>query len=167
MAGVAVEVTCRPLVAADIPAVIEIEHACFAQPWSERLFSDELAQPNRRYIAAEAGGGLCGYGGLILVGEEATVLTVAVAPPMREQGVASRLLLELIQLARRDGARHVTLEVRESNRPALDLYAKFGFQPAGTRKGYYGTEDAVIMWAVDIDSSAYQRRLATLREEAP
>jgi ribosomal-protein-alanine N-acetyltransferase len=166
VARVAVDVTCRPLTEEDVPAVMRIELASFAQPWSEALFVEELAEPSRRYVAADASGNLCGYGGMMVVGEEATVLTVAVAPGRREHGIASLLLLELVGLAQRAGARHLTLEVRESNRPALDLYAKFGFRPAGFRKGYYGTEDAVIMWAVDIDSLAYQDRLAAIREEA-
>jgi ribosomal-protein-alanine N-acetyltransferase len=41
-----------------------------------------------------------------------------------------------------------TLEVRTSNRPAIQLYERFGFQPAGRRHGYYhdNREDALIMW---------------------
>ena len=166
MAGVALHFTCRPLIASDLPAVMEIETAAFAQPWSAALFADELVQPSRRYIAAEADDVLCGYGGIMLVGEDATVLTLAVAPAWREKGVASRILLELIELARRDGAGHVTLEVRESNEAALLLYAKFGFRAAGRRKGYYGTEDAVVMWAVDIDSPEYRQRVDDIKEEA-
>jgi ribosomal-protein-alanine N-acetyltransferase len=145
---------------------MEIEAASFAQPWSEALFVDELARPSRRYVAADAAGTLCGYGGLMVVGAEANVLTLAVAPGLREHGIASLLLLELLRLAVEAGAEHLTLEVRESNRPALDLYAKFGFQPAGRRKGYYGSEDAVIMWAVDINSPTYQARLGAIRAEA-
>ena len=167
MAGVAVDLTCRPLHAGDVPAVMEIETAAFVQPWSAALFFNELVQPSRRYVAAEAGDELCGYGGIMVVGEDATVLTLAVAPAWRAQGVASRILLELIDLAVAGGAGHLTLEVRESNLAALDLYAKFGFQSAGTRKGYYGNEDAVVMWAVDIHTPEYQQRLAQIREGAP
>lgn len=164
MAGVAIDLTCRPLVATDLPAIMKIEEAAFIQPWSAALFAQELDQASRRYVAAAAGDELCGYGGLMLVGDDATVLTLAVAPEWRERGVASRMLIELMSLARRDGARHMTLEVRESNLPALDLYAKFGFQPAGRRPGYYTTEDAVVMWAVDIDSPEYRKRLDDIEQ---
>jgi ribosomal-protein-alanine N-acetyltransferase len=102
----------------------------------------------------------------MLVGEDAHVVTLAVAPGYRERGVASGIMMELIGLARANGARHLTLEVRESNQAALELYRKFGFEPAGTRKGYYTTEDAVVMWAVDIDSVDYQVTLASIRKEA-
>lgn len=164
MAGTAVDLTCRPLTLADLPAVIGIEQDSFSQPWSESLFAEELRQPTRKYLAADTSGALCGYGGILLLGEEATVVTLAVAPEVRERGVASRLLTELVDLARQAGARHLTLEVRESNRAALDLYTKFGFEPAGRRKGYYANEDAVIMWAVDIDSDEYRTMVAALTE---
>ncbi len=166
MARPVMSLTLRPLDEADLDAVIEVESASFVEPWSRSLFSEEIAQPTRRYVVAEAGGALCGYGGIMLMGEDAHVVTLAVAPGHREKGVASRLLMALIDVARDNGARHLTLEVRESNRPALELYRKFGFEPAGTRRGYYATEDAVVMWAVDIDSIDYQETLASIRREA-
>lgn len=159
-------VTLRPLEERDLDAVLAVEAASFVQPWSRRLFVGELAQPSRRYVVADDAGILCGYGGIMLVGEEATVVTMAVAPAYREQGVASLLLMELVEMARRQDVRHLTLEVRESNQPALELYRKFGFEPAGLRKGYYTTEDAVVMWAIDIDSSDYEGTLDTIRREA-
>ena len=158
--------TIRPLHEEDLDAVIEVESASFVEPWSRSLFAEEIAQPTRRYLVALAGEAACGYGGIMLVGEDAHVVTLAVAPEYREQGVASRLLMGLIDVARAGDAKHLTLEVRESNQAALELYRKFGFEPAGTRKGYYATEDAVVMWAVDIDSVDYQVTLASIRKEA-
>jgi len=158
--------TMRPLLNDDLDDVLEVESASFVEPWSRALFADEIAQPNRRYLAAFDGDAVCGYGGVMLVGEDAHVVTLAVAPGFRERGVASQLLMALIDAAGAGGARHLTLEVRESNQAALELYRKFGFEPAGTRKGYYTTEDAVVMWAVDIDSVDYQGTLDSIRKEA-
>ncbi len=64
----------------------------------------------------------------------------------------------------RRGARNLTLEVRVSNEPAQGMYHKFGFKPAGIRKNYYQetNEDALVMWAEDIDSPEYAERLAGL-----
>lgn len=158
--------TIRALYEGDLDSVLEVESASFVEPWSRSLFAEEIAQPNRRYLAAFDGNAVCGYGGVMLVGEDAHVVTLAVAPDYRERGVASRLLMALIDAAGAGGARHLTLEVRESNQAALELYRKFGFEPAGTRKGYYKTEDAVVMWAVDIDSVGYQGTLSSIRKEA-
>ena len=159
-------VTLRPLAEQDLDAVMIVEEASFVQPWSRRLFVDELSQPSRRYVVANDGEAVRGYGGIMVGGEEATVVTLAVAPGYREQGVASLLLMNLVERARRQGARHLTLEVRESNQPALELYRKFGFEQAGKRKGYYTNEDAVVICAVDIDSSEYEGTLDTIRKEA-
>lgn len=159
-------VTVRPLVKDDLDAVMSIEDAAFVQPWSRSLFDEELAQPTRRYLVAELDGSIVAYGGLMLVGEDAHLLTVAVEDSLRRSGLASYLLTELVALAQAGGARHITLEVRESNAAAQALYGKFGFESAGKRKGYYTTEDAVVMWAIDIDSAQYQDALATIRREA-
>ncbi len=166
MAGPIMSFTLRPLDPSDLDAVIEVEAASFVEPWSRNAFADEIAQPTRRYVVAELGNVLSGYGGIMIVGEDAHVVTLAVAPGHREKGVASRLMIELIRQARAAGARHLTLEVRESNTAAIELYRKFGFQPAGTRKGYYTGENAVVMWAIDIDSADYQQTLASIGREA-
>ncbi len=159
-------ISLRPLDEADLDEVAVVEAASFVEPWSRALFTEEISQPSRRYVAALDGEHICGYGGIMLVGEDAHLVTLAVAPGYREQGLASRLLVDLIDMARANGARHLTLEVRESNAAALELYRKFGFEPAGRRKGYYTTEDAVVMWAIDIDSVDYQQTLASIRQEA-
>ncbi len=158
--------TIRPLEHGDLDAVLEIEMVSFVEPWSRSLLAKEVAQPTRRYVVVTDQGAICGYGGLMLVGEDAHVVTLAVAPARRERGVGSHLMMELIEIARANGARHLTLEVRESNQAALELYRKFAFESAGTRKGYYTTEDAVVMWAVDIDSAGYQATLSSIREKA-
>jgi ribosomal-protein-alanine N-acetyltransferase len=156
----------RPLDESDLDEVMEIETDSFVEPWSRALFAEEIVQPTRRYLIALEGGTVRGYGGIMLVGEDAHLVTLAVAPGHRELGVASRLMVDLVETARDDGARHLTLEVRESNEAALELYRKFGFEPAGLRKAYYKTEDAVVMWAIDIDSVDYQQTLTSIRREA-
>jgi len=69
----------------------------------------------------------------------------------------------LIDAAIEQGARHLTLEVRSRNHPARSLYADFGLAPVGLRKGYYGDDDALILWAHEIDSDEYQSRLEGLQ----
>jgi len=60
-------------------------------------------------------------------------------------------------------ARHLTLEVRVSNTSAQGLYERFGFDPVGRRKNYYVDEDALVMWATDIDTADYADRLSQIR----
>ena len=119
----------------------------------------------RVYLAADDDGDIVGYAGLMMVEDEAHVTTVAVTPSARKRGVGKRLMLALVEAALAAGARHLTLEVRVSNSPARDLYQRFGFAPVGLRKNYYRDEDALIMWAIDIDGPSYGGRLDGIREE--
>jgi ribosomal-protein-alanine N-acetyltransferase len=150
----------------DIPAVAALEAVIYPQPWSPRVFFDELAMDSRSYVVAiDAGGTLIGYGGLLLVEEDAHITTVAVDPEVRGQHVGSRVMLALVERALAAGARHLTLEVRITNSVAQGLYDRFGFDPIGRRKNYYKDEDALVMWATDIDTAEYAERLTSIRED--
>ncbi|HKZ25230.1 MAG TPA: GNAT family N-acetyltransferase, partial [Acidimicrobiia bacterium] len=80
-------------------------------------------------------------------------------------GIGSRLMLTLTEAAIGAGARSLTLEVRASNHGAQALYRRFGMAPVGVRKHYYRDEDAVIMWAHDLDQPEFAERLDALRAE--
>lgn len=155
--------TIRPFLQADVPAVLAIEEATYARPWSETIFRDELHQPGRAYLVAEVDGEVVGYGGVLLLGEDAHITTVAVDVEHRGARIGTRLMLQLVEAALRFGARHLTLEVRFSNRAAQSLYTRFGMAPVGVRKNYYVDEDAMIMWVHDIDQPEYEERLAAIR----
>lgn len=144
-------------------SVLRIEALVYPRPWSLRLFMSELAlRSTRAYTVATVEGGVVGYSGLMVTGEDAHVTTLAVDPGWHRRGVGSRLLLRMAHTAVDRGARHLTLEVRVTNEAAQQLYRKFGFAPAGVRKNYYveTNEDALVMWANDIDTEEYRRRLA-------
>lgn len=158
-------VALRPMTEADIPVAAAIEGRVYRQPWSEGVFADELGGPGRTYLVAESDGDIVGYGGLMLVGDEAHVTTVVVHPDHRGGKIGTRLMLGLVDAGLAGGARSLTLEVRASNAAAQSLYRRFGLAPVGVRKKYYLDEDAVIMWAHDVDGEEYAGRLAAIREE--
>jgi ribosomal-protein-alanine N-acetyltransferase len=145
-----------------LKAVIAIEQRAFPSPWSLALYLSELAQPTTRvYLVARVGTEVVGYAGMLLIVDEGHVTTVGVAPDWQRHGVGRRLMLALVREARKRGARQLTLEVRFTNLGAQELYRQFGFAPAGIRKDYYAEvhEDALIMWAHDVDTDAYGDRL--------
>ncbi len=155
----------RTMERSDVPAVAGLEVASFDEPWSEGVLADELSLADRRYVVAEdTTGVIVGYGGLMKVGEDAHVLTLAVHPDHRRRGIGTRLLLWLVDTAIGEGVANLTLEVRVSNEPAQGLYRRFGFEPVGVRPKYYRDEDALIMWAVDADGDAAALRMAAIRE---
>jgi ribosomal-protein-alanine N-acetyltransferase len=146
----------------DLGVVVAMELAHRSAPWSERVFRDELEAENRIYLAADEDG-VVGFGGLMLIGDEAHVVNLLVSPETRRRGIGLSLMLALIDAALDAGARHLTLEVGSKNEAARALYAKLGLAPVGVRREYYGDDDALILWAHEIDSEKYQDRLEGLR----
>ncbi len=137
----------RRLTYADLPELIAIERRAFPTPWSLAMFVLELSKPASVCLAALRGGQMVGF---LICSRYDTVwhiMNVAVDPDRRRRGIASALLDDLLRRIDGQGARF-TLEVRESNSGAIELYARYGFRAAGRRKRYYqdNGEDAVIMW---------------------
>lgn len=153
----------RPMTDSDLDAVVELERATYETPWSENVFRDELQEPSRTYVVAADGERLVGYAGLLAVGDEGHITTVAVSDELRTARLGTRLMLYLVDRALEQSVRHLTLEVRVSNVGAQALYRKFGMAPVGVRKHYYGDEDALIMWVHDVDGSEYADRISQIR----
>ncbi|MEY2469508.1 MAG: [ribosomal protein S18]-alanine N-acetyltransferase [Actinomycetota bacterium] len=159
------DVMLLPMRRRHLRTVLRIETEVYPRPWTTNLFVSELAmRSSRSYYVAKIGPTVVGYSGLMLVGEDAHVTTIAVDPRWQTNQIGTRLLLNIARDARGRGTKHLTLEVRVSNEPAQKLYRRFGFRPAGIRKGYYveTNEDALVMWADDIDAVAYIERLARI-----
>ncbi len=133
----------------DADAIFEIEHLCFPDPWSKDSLHHELAEnPRAFYIVAELDEIVVGYAGLWWIGDEGHITNVAVRPGYRNRRIASGIINVMIEFTTKEGIRHHTLEVRASNKPAIGLYQKYGFEVEGVRRGYYlnNGEDALIMW---------------------
>jgi len=148
----------RPLTIDDLEAVVALETANAPNPWSEGVFRNELAAENRIYLAAEEDG-VVGFAGVMVVADEAHVTNLLVEPGWRRRGIGLELMKTLIEAAVEAGARHMTLEVRSQNDAARALYARLGLAPVGVRKSYYGDDDALILWAHDIDGEEYLERM--------
>lgn len=151
-------------------SVLRIEAIVYPRPWSFGLFLAELGQRNSRaYVVARVGGGVVGYAGLLLIAGDGHITTVAVDPPWHRHRIATRMLLALARTGVERGCTSLTLEVRVGNTGAQELYRRFGFVPAGIRKGYYQetNEDALVMWAHDVDLPSYVERLDAIEATVP
>jgi ribosomal-protein-alanine N-acetyltransferase len=137
----------RRLTYADLPQVIAIERRAFPTPWSLAMFVLELSKPSGICLAAVRDERIVGY--LVCSRYDTVwhVMNIAVDERLRRGGIATTLLDHLFERADGPGAQY-TLEVRQSNDPAIALYERFGFHSAGLRRGYYhdNKEDALIMW---------------------
>ncbi|MFG1950057.1 ribosomal protein S18-alanine N-acetyltransferase [Micromonospora sp. NPDC048830] len=137
-----------------VEQVLPIEADLFgAERWSAAMFWNELANGHFYLVALDANatdgsGGVLGYAGLMVAPpDEAWVQNVAVRRDAQRRGVGRVLLEALLAEAARRGARHTLLEVAADNAPAQRLYATYGFEPIGVRRGYYqpSNTDALVM----------------------
>ncbi|MGA2838356.1 MAG: ribosomal protein S18-alanine N-acetyltransferase [Acidimicrobiales bacterium] len=158
------QVVVAPLRTRDLNDVLRIEREVFDEPWSKRLFEEELAQrTSRAYRAAWVGRELVGYAGQMSIDDEAHVNNVGVAPSWQGRGLGTVLLWDLVRTALDRGSAHLTLEVLVGNEPAISLYRRFGMAPVGVRPNYYPEGgDALVMWVRDIDTEEYAGRLADI-----
>jgi ribosomal-protein-alanine N-acetyltransferase len=150
--------------------VLQIEQQVYPRPWTFGLFLSELGQRSTRlYLVARIGHKVVGYLGMLRSLEDGHITTIAVDPAWHRNGIATRLMAVAARASVTRGCRNLTLEVRVSNHGAQDLYRRFGFVPAGIRRGYYpeNGEDALVMWATDVDGAAYARRLSEIEARVP
>ena len=130
-----------------LPQIQKIEQHSFSMPWTEAMLRMQLAPDSHVFLTAETEGVVVGYVGLMYVLDEGYVSNVAVHPDWRRRGAADALLTALEARARKLLLSFLTLEVRESNAPAIALYEKHGYRAVGRRRNYYEkpTEDAILM----------------------
>jgi ribosomal-protein-alanine N-acetyltransferase len=138
----------RVMTEADLDAVLAIELASYAFPWTYGIFEDCLRAGYRAWVATK-GSMVCGYALLSFGAGEAHVLNLCIAKAERGLGIGGRLLDQLLDDARCLGAERVFLEVRPSNFEAVSLYDRRGFNLITRRPNYYpthtGREDALVM----------------------
>ena len=139
--------TVRPAAAEDLPVLAALERECFSHPWSENSLAETLQNGRSIFLLAEREREPLGYLGMEYVLDEGSITNVAVFAAHRRQGIADALIKELLHYAAAQELSTVTLEVRETNAPAIALYQKHDFVPVGRRKNYYTSppEDAILM----------------------
>lgn len=139
--------TIVPMDRSHLPQIAQMERELFSLPWSEQMLEDALFDPQASFLVAEDDGGhVIGYAGLHVILDEGYIDNIAVSPDARRHGVGGALLEVFCRFGAAKLA-FLTLEVRASNAPAIELYKKFAFKQVGLRPNYYQlpTEDALIM----------------------
>lgn len=139
----------RAATPADLDAIWAIESAVFGpEAWSKEMMREELTAEHRCYLVlSDSEGHIRGYGGLLSLGTDGDIQTIALSPEHRGSGAGRRLMNALLDEAQRRGVREVFLEVRADNPVAQGLYLSLGFREIGIRPRYYqpGNVDAVVM----------------------
>lgn len=143
----------RPMILEDIPRVREIDQLSFSLPWPEKSYHFELTEnPSSLALVAEVVQEDCepfiiGMSVVWIISTEAHIATIAIHPDYRGNGYGKKLLTETLRQSIQRGAQIATLEVREYNLTAQELYRSFGFTIVNRRPHYYhdNNEDALLM----------------------
>lgn len=127
----------------NVADILKIENACFSTPWTEQGISESIADANTFLYVAYVDGAVAGYMGVQIFSGDGFVTNVATLPNFRRKGVARALINEALK----HEMNFLTLEVRESNAPAINLYKSLGFVEVGKRPRFYRNpdEDALLM----------------------
>jgi ribosomal-protein-alanine N-acetyltransferase len=159
----------REMTEHDLDAVRRIEEVAYGtDAWSRRTLEDELVNGFSSYLVAEAPNGrIAGFAGVWFMRDQLHLVTIAVDPPFQRLGIAARLLLACLELARKAEMPSVVLEVRESNVGAQALYERFGFRRLGKLRKYYKDdgEDALVMETPPLDDEAQRQLIQELAEQ--
>ena len=133
----------------DLDGVLALEEASFNNPTTREWYEEELKRPDVCfiYVMRTPEQPVAGFCAFWLVIDQAHINNLAILPELRGRGLGTQLLEAVIAEAAHLGAVVLTLEVRESNTPAIRLYQKAGFKHEGVRKNYYTkpVEDAHIL----------------------
>ncbi len=145
----------RPLSAADLDAMLVVEQAAHAHPWSRRLLADSFGE---RYFTGslwlqdkgvQKQEQLLGYFIADRILDESTLMNICVSPDRQGQGLGRQLMEHYLRLCEQLSLTQRWLEVRESNTSARALYLSCGYVESGRRRHYYqgasGPEDAIMM----------------------
>ena len=143
----------RPMIMDDIEYVEEIDHLSFSLPWPDNAYRFELLENSASLlwvaesVSPSGVSKICGMVVIWLILDETHIATLAVHPDFRGQGISKQLLKVALAASAKCGAQKATLEVRESNHIAQEIYRDFGFQIVGRRRRYYkdNREDAILM----------------------
>ena len=130
-----------------IDQIYEIEVASFSVPWSINSLRDDLVNPMAKYFVQTEGEEVLAYLGIRTVLDEIHIMNIAVKPEHRGKGYSTLLMNELDKFAVDGKFYSISLEVREGNEKARNLYNKCGFETCGVRKDYYEKpkENAILM----------------------
>ena len=152
----------------DVDAVFHIEELVHPNHhWSKDSFFNELANNLARYYCVKSENGeVLAYLGAWHILEEAHITTVAVHPDCRKLQLGQVVLIKMIEDCYKEMIKYITLEVRESNIPAISLYEKFLFESIGMRKNYYqdNGENAIIMFTQNIWYDKFKNNFQQIKE---
>lgn len=134
----------------DFKKISPILQSDFDDFWNENILKSELENENSYYIVAKENYDIVGFGGLWKSIDDIHLTNIVTKKNLRNKGIGNAILNQLINQAKSFGYNIITLEVNETNSPAISLYKKFGFKEVGIRKRYYNNSDSAIIMNLNL-----------------
>ncbi len=131
----------------DIDEIYRIEVKSFKIPYPRHYLKILLRMAPQYFLVAEENGKVVGYiSGVARISKIGHIVSIAVDPDYRRRGIGNLLIEALLKKFKNDKMKKVRLEVRVSNKPAINLYVKIGFKIERRIKNYYPDgEDCFVM----------------------
>ena len=129
----------------DLDNIQDVLQSDFDDFWSYSILKSELFNENSKVIVAKLDNTIVGFASIWKAVDDAHITNIVTHKKYRKLGIASKLLEELIKMAKSYNVQSLTLEVNEENIPAQNLYKKYQFKILGKRKNYYKDKAAIIM----------------------
>jgi len=140
------EVTIEKMTKEHLEQIKDILQEQFDEFWNASVLDKELENPLSEYIVAICDNEVVGYAGLWKPIDEGHITNIVTKKDKRRNHIGTKMLEEIISLAKNKGLKCVTLEVNVHNESAINLYKKYNFKEVGKRNKYYNnTDDAIIM----------------------
>ena len=134
----------------DLEEIKNILQTDFDDFWNYEIFKEELAHNNSSYLVLRYDDEIVCFGGFKKIIDEADIMNIVTKKSKRNMGFARFVLNELINIAKEENLKSITLEVNENNKPAIHLYELFNFKQVGLRKKYYNRTDNAILMTLNI-----------------
>lgn len=163
------KIAIKLLTPAEVPEVVKLDRICLGGLWTEEAYLREIESDKSTLIILRLWASelnhqpqIIGMGCLWSIVDEAHITLLGIHPDFRRQGLGRLLLFSLLEDAIARKLEWATLEVNEHNLVAINLYQKYGFQVAGSRKNYYqpAGDDALILWLKSIQQEAFKANLS-------
>jgi len=145
-------ITIRNAARQDVPRILEIFNESVSPVWTQDTIQGELEKNDSLFLVAVKSTEkqvpcVVGFAVFRQVGDDGELLQIATCKTARRKGVADKLMCAVLDYSTQKKYESIHLEVRFSNKPAINLYEKHGFKTVRIRKDYYTspTEDAIVM----------------------
>ena len=134
----------------NISSVLSLEFDSF---WNYNTIKSEIDNPDAIVLVAKENEQIIAFAGIWKAIDVMHLMDIVVAKSYRRKNIASMLMKEIINITLKNNIDELTLEVSETNLPAINLYTKFGFKNLGIRKNYYGVNNNAIIMTLYIDKN--------------